>query len=536
MARRAYGVPSVNTDFTYDNLGRVTDIDAGSGVVKFAYSYVDDENNIYRKTFDHRSGDPYNQYSYDALDRLTGVTYHDSDTEAFAMDDLGNRDGNQTLRDDGTVNFVVDDDTNRYTSIGGHSITHDDAGNMTQDRQGYRYQYDYENRISRIFKMDGQNEVTVATFDYDALGRRIRKISYDSVPSVATLYYYNPDWQCLEERNGSDVLQRSFAYGNYIDEVLLMDDGSNDYYYLHDHLYSVVALLSSGGSIVERYEYDAYGTAHIMDASYNTRTTSSYSNPYTFTGRRLDELDNDSMEVMYYRHRYADPFIGRFLQEDGFDMASGHESAIFAMGSKLQYRDGVNLYEYTKSQPVSQTDPFGLETYIPPGMKRMIPTCPVSFWSFDPDVNLRSGFIHEIIRRGWGKTAFRIQQFNLARVRLGLRKAGCCCYDHVLVIDHGTMEPLRPGLVVGRQCWGDQPGRGPYLSGNIVRELCPLLCEGVQLELTGCNVGSGTREGFAMIFGACSKISSIKACRGAVYWRRGTGLVSCEGGWVTYTR
>ncbi|MBN1818027.1 MAG: hypothetical protein JW828_11765, partial [Sedimentisphaerales bacterium] len=97
---------------------------------------------------------------------------HDSDTEAFAMDDLGNRDGNQTLRDDGTVNFVVDDDTNRYTSIGGQSITHDDAGNMTQDRQGYRYQYDYENRIRRIFRMDGQNEVTVATFDYDALHRR----------------------------------------------------------------------------------------------------------------------------------------------------------------------------------------------------------------------------------------------------------------------------------------------------------------------------------------------------------------------------
>ncbi|MBN1816648.1 MAG: hypothetical protein JW828_04765, partial [Sedimentisphaerales bacterium] len=94
MARRAYGVPSVNTDYTYDNLGRVTDIDAGSGVVKFAYSYVDDENNLYRKTFDHRSGSPYNQYSYDDLDRLTGVTYHDSDTEAFAMDDLGNRDGN----------------------------------------------------------------------------------------------------------------------------------------------------------------------------------------------------------------------------------------------------------------------------------------------------------------------------------------------------------------------------------------------------------------------------------------------------------
>ncbi len=59
--------------------------------VTFAYIYVEDKNNIYRKACGHRSGDPYNEYSYDDLDRLTGVTYHDTDTEASVMDDLGNR-------------------------------------------------------------------------------------------------------------------------------------------------------------------------------------------------------------------------------------------------------------------------------------------------------------------------------------------------------------------------------------------------------------------------------------------------------------
>ena len=88
------------TELGIDGLGRVTDIDYGAEVASFDYSYVSNENNIYRKTFDHRSGDPYNEYSYDDLDRLTGVTYHDTDTEAFNMDDLGNRDGNQTLRDE----------------------------------------------------------------------------------------------------------------------------------------------------------------------------------------------------------------------------------------------------------------------------------------------------------------------------------------------------------------------------------------------------------------------------------------------------
>ncbi|MBN1817226.1 MAG: hypothetical protein JW828_07675 [Sedimentisphaerales bacterium] len=62
------------------------------------------------------------------------------------------------------------------------------------------------NPVSPVHRV---NNRVFATFDYDALGRRIRKV--DSVASETTLYYYNPDWQCLEERDGSDVLQRSFT-------------------------------------------------------------------------------------------------------------------------------------------------------------------------------------------------------------------------------------------------------------------------------------------------------------------------------------
>ncbi len=135
---------------------------------------------------------------------------------------------------------------------------HDAAGNLIRDDRGYRYSYDYENRLSKVEKPDGAGDwQTVATFEYvgamfanraeirpwrNALGRRIRKV--DAVASTTTLYYYDPDWRCLEERDGSEVLQRSFIYGNYIDEVLVMSiPGSppTDYYTLHDHLYSPAA-------------------------------------------------------------------------------------------------------------------------------------------------------------------------------------------------------------------------------------------------------------------------------------------------------
>jgi len=67
-------------------------------------------------------------------------------------------------------------------------------------------------------------------------------------------------------------------------------DNQGDYYYGHDHLYSVCVLFESDGDLADRYEYDACGKAYVMDASYGSRSTSSYDNRYAFTGRELASL------------------------------------------------------------------------------------------------------------------------------------------------------------------------------------------------------------------------------------------------------
>ena len=60
------------------------------------------------------------------INRLEDVECLDNvnDTESFAMDDLGNRDGSQTLRG-GTISYTVNDDTNRYTVINGNNVSYD---------------------------------------------------------------------------------------------------------------------------------------------------------------------------------------------------------------------------------------------------------------------------------------------------------------------------------------------------------------------------------------------------------------------------
>jgi hypothetical protein len=84
--------------------------------------------------------------------------------------------------------------------------------------------------------------------------------------------------------------------------ALQMRAGGSDYYFLHDHLYSPAVLIgyeSGQWRPVERYEYDAYGTARVInrgpDNAWFTAddvvTGSSAINTTLFTGRTLDSVN-----------------------------------------------------------------------------------------------------------------------------------------------------------------------------------------------------------------------------------------------------
>jgi YD repeat-containing protein len=92
------------------------------------------------------------------------------------------------VRDGNDVTYSVDNLTNRYTSIDSNAPEYDNAGNLTKDWRSYQYQYDYENRITKITK-DGND---IAEFAYDSLGRRIRKI--DSGANETTVYCYGSNY------------------------------------------------------------------------------------------------------------------------------------------------------------------------------------------------------------------------------------------------------------------------------------------------------------------------------------------------------
>jgi RHS repeat-associated protein len=115
--------------------------------------------------------------------------------------------------------------------------------------------------------------------------------------------------------------------------------GAGMFYYHYDGLGSVVALSDANGVVVERYEYDVFGEPTIYDANDQILTTSNYGNPYMFTSRRYEPETG----LYYYRARYYNPYIGRFLQPD-----------------PTGYFAGLNLYTYVGNNSLNWVDPYGL--------------------------------------------------------------------------------------------------------------------------------------------------------------------------------
>ena len=238
-----------------------------------------------------------------------------------APDPVGNRNpaawvynvGNQ-LRDDGTFTYLYDANGNAQSKTprgGGMATT---------------YTYSPENELSNY-----QSAVLSSQYKYDGLGRRIQKLVMPGGSPTTTRYVYDEE-DILLEYDGNNILQARYLHGPGIDDPLLLERGSQRYYYHSDGLGSITEITDATGIVVKSYLYDSFGNLRNQ--------TGGLLNPYTYTGR---EYDSES-GLLYYRRRYYDPLIGRFLSRDPLGYMLGE----------------LNLYTYTRNSPVNFTDPYGL--------------------------------------------------------------------------------------------------------------------------------------------------------------------------------
>ena len=169
------------------------------------------------------------------------------------------------------------------------------------------------------------------SFKYDPFGRRIQK----SGPSGTTNYLYDGA-NIVEEVDPAGNALAKYTQGAGIDEPLAMIRGGATSYYETDGLGSVTLLTDPTASAVAVYTYDSFGKV--------TSPGGGVTNTLRYTGREFDAETG----LYYYRARYYDAAVGRFLGED-----------------PVRFRAGTNSYTYVKSNPLNKRDPSGLAPSSP---------------------------------------------------------------------------------------------------------------------------------------------------------------------------
>lgn len=302
----------ISATFAYDNLNRETNrsyVNSSSAIVYSMATTYDKVGNIILET-----GTNTRNYFYDNLYRLTG-----SSGRVWQYDKADNwtyTDQNNTTYGE----YLTTNSDNEYTQFQTYSGSPSGITPMAYDLDGNLaslakydwwggghydpdkiYTYDWSNRL--IGTWSNSNGI-IAQYTYDALNRRVSK----TFNSQLLTFNYDNDQLIEEYTNGS--YQRSFVYGNYIDDVLVMDLNGTVYYYLKDRQYNVTALTDSTGTKAEWYYYTPFGKTSIVNNN-GGYSTSPLGNPFSYTGRYYDSESS----LYNYRNRIYSPYLGRFLQQ-----------------------------------------------------------------------------------------------------------------------------------------------------------------------------------------------------------------------------
>jgi RHS repeat-associated protein len=196
----------------------------------------------------------------------------------------------------------------------------------------WRYAWDAENRLTKVKKTNADgSEGVVVEYGYFDNGNRAWKRLTEPVQEPVVTSYVHDGIHVIAEYNGEGELLKEYVYSGNIDEVLNIKEGSTHYYPIQDGLNSVVAVTNAGGEQVASYEYEAFGEIKS--------STGSLGNLITYTGRWLEPETG----LYYYRARYYDSGVGRFLKRDSI----GFESKDY------------NFYRYVFNSPLIYNDPDG---------------------------------------------------------------------------------------------------------------------------------------------------------------------------------
>jgi RHS repeat-associated protein len=340
------------TEYTYDLDDRLTAVVyRGDGSREDRTTYVwDADNRLAARTLANGIAV---SHSHDAASRLTALEYRRLDgtvIERLTYD----YDAQGQITSRGSVNPISEPETpltatydaaDRMTGVtlypgsaqqASYALTYDGEGNLIEkvntadaaDRVIYRW-----DSRNRLVQLDAAG--LTASFSYDAIGRRVeRLITRAGAPVNATQYVYDGAQAVGELRlaQGTTTAQNStLITGLALDEALARvtrtaAETPQLRAYVTDHLGSVLAQTREDQSIASGSRYSAYG---------ETATSGEVqAGDLGYTAR-----ENDGTGLYFYRARYYDPVLKRFVSSDPIGLDGGLNTYTYVLGNPLAYAD-----------------------------------------------------------------------------------------------------------------------------------------------------------------------------------------------------
>ena len=341
LTSKAFG-PNVHVDYEYNKVGRltrVTNYDETGILDDFAYEYDLNGNKTQitknRRDLPEDSGTF--QYTYDALNRLTG-SYMDGDLlREYGYDAFGNR--SFMREDDGTTEYQYDlDNKLMYEQCMDNMISYgyDNRGNLSEIIENNTLQksfiYGANGKLSSVQTADGN----VTKYIYDGFGNKIKEqvftplISSDPVEEISYVIEHNNSnkriLQILENGNTKDYFWDRHLIGEVNSKTSSM--------FLPDELGSLLREINTEGKTSGSASYDEFGLA--------TKNGNMSSQPFGFTGYSWDKHSG----TYYAQARQYMPGAARFA---GKDIVKG---TVFSPRT-------LNEYVYCWNMPLTYVDKDG---------------------------------------------------------------------------------------------------------------------------------------------------------------------------------
>lgn len=265
------------------------------------------------------------KFSYDHLNRVTSAS-GPFGVLSYNYDEAGNIVEASNL---GAYSYTNASSPHQVTSVGKVSYVYDANGNLVKDGLN-RLTYDSRGRLKSVRRRLKQ---TVFTYNEDgSRASRTTKLLFvglERIRYISNSFECSKKWAFVREKC-EDVVAGPAGIVAFRDAR-----GDGVLFYHDDQLRSTVAVTDSKSHVAEKLAYSPFGSTSV-----NTRRKAVASRQ--FTGQIYD----NSTGYYYYRARYYDPTIGRFITPDN-------------VVPNLYLTQAANPYTYAYNNPVNLVDPTG---------------------------------------------------------------------------------------------------------------------------------------------------------------------------------